>query len=120
MNYLFPYGNLTPTSYTQPIVGHNNNNAGNPPENVLNGKERDNTWLQLPVCPNLIKNKEEYQECALDAKCRTIYGMFFIIFILSQWPFQIYKQVLRELIGRVLVSCWYRNKLRYQSLLVQF
>ena len=75
---------MPPTSYTQPMVGLNNNNMVKPSsENVLNGKERDNTWLQLPVCTNLIKTKEEYQECDPDAKCRDNYGMTLITSLCS-------------------------------------
>ena len=85
MNYLFSYGNLTPTAYTQPMFGLNNNNSNTakPSDNVLNGKERDNTWLQLPVCPNLIKNPEEHHECEPDAKCRANYGTILCILCLG-------------------------------------
>jgi len=45
---------------------------------VLNGKERDNTWLQLPVCPNLTRKTEESNEdCPAEAKCRANYGEYY-------------------------------------------
>ena len=68
MNYLFAYNSVAPTLPVQPVVQVRS------PQNVLNEKERDNTWLQLPVCLNLTKKLEEREDCPEDAKCRANYG----------------------------------------------
>jgi len=68
MSYLFPYASVGTQLPVQPLVSVQN------PQHVLNGKERDNTWLQLPVCLNLTKKPEERIECPQDAKCRANYG----------------------------------------------
>lgn len=70
MNYLFPFQGNSPQHSTFPAVK----------QNVLNGKERDNTWLQLPVCPNLTRKTEENtEECPADAKCRANYGKYYFL-----------------------------------------
>jgi hypothetical protein len=66
MNYLYPFNNVS-AAFTTPAPVRS-------PANVLNGKERDNTWLQLPVCPNLTRKPEERIECDPNAKCRANYG----------------------------------------------
>ena len=47
----------------------------------MNSKERDNTWLQLPVCPTIWRQKEkdkeegdDVQACAEDQPCRSSYA----------------------------------------------
>ena len=80
MSYLFPYASVGTQLPAQPLVSVQN------PQHVLNGKERDNTWLQLPVCPNLTKKPEERTECLLDAKCRANYG--------EEWFLALEKQII--------------------------
>ncbi len=43
---------------------------------MMTSKERDNTWLQLPICPSLWRQKDldHLQDCQADQGCHSNYA----------------------------------------------